>query len=66
MTPAEFRNWRTRLGLSQAQAAAALDLAVRTIKRYEKEPETSLDDAPWPIPRVVALACKALLGGISD
>ena len=60
MTAAEFRAWRRRLGLSQAQAARALDLTVRTVKRYEQDPETDLDDAPYPVPRVVALATRTL------
>lgn len=35
MTPAAFREWRARLGLSQAEAARLLGVDVRTVKRYE-------------------------------
>lgn len=60
MTPSDFRAWRRRLGFSQAAAARALGIHVQTVKRYEIAPETALDDPPFAVPRVVALACKAL------
>jgi DNA-binding XRE family transcriptional regulator len=65
MTPAEFKTWRGRLGFSQAAAARELDLNKWTIKRYEREPESVLDEPPFPIPRVVALACRWLEHSLS-
>ena len=65
MTPADFRAWRARLGLTQAQAARALDIGRRTILRYEQDPVDPLDEPPYPIPRAIALACKALESGLS-
>jgi DNA-binding XRE family transcriptional regulator len=50
--PADFRAWRERMGWTQGQAAAALDLSRRTIIGYEQ--------GKPPIPRTVALACWAL------
>ena len=35
MTPAEFREARRRLGLSQFQLAAVLDTSDRTIRKWE-------------------------------
>ncbi|HJU20759.1 MAG TPA: helix-turn-helix transcriptional regulator [Stellaceae bacterium] len=50
--PADFRAWRERMGWTQEQAAAALDLSRRSIIGYEQGSQ--------PIPRTVALACWAL------
>jgi DNA-binding XRE family transcriptional regulator len=60
VTPEDFRAWRRRLGVSQAAAARALGLHVQTVKRYEQDPETALDAAPFPVPRAVELACSHL------
>ncbi len=57
MTPTDFRAWRKRLGLTQAQAAAALDIAARTIRHYERGRRSG---AAVAIPRVVALATRTL------
>jgi DNA-binding XRE family transcriptional regulator len=35
MTPDDFRDWRRRLGWTQADAATKLGLTVRAIKHYE-------------------------------
>jgi transcriptional regulator with XRE-family HTH domain len=35
MRPDDFRDWRRRLGWTQADAAAKLGLTVRAIKHYE-------------------------------
>lgn len=51
MTADEFKQWRSRLGLSQHQAAERLDLARSTVARYEAGDE---------IPTVVELACQRL------
>jgi hypothetical protein len=36
MTPIDFKNWRTRLAMTQVQAAAELHVTARSIKRYEE------------------------------
>lgn len=51
MTKEDFKQWRSRLGLSQHQAAERLALARSTIARYE---------AGEDIPLVVELACQRL------
>ncbi|MCK5274807.1 MAG: helix-turn-helix transcriptional regulator [Alphaproteobacteria bacterium] len=53
MTGEQFKVWRSNLGLSQSGAAEALDLALNTIQAYES--------GELPIPKVVELACKALM-----
>lgn len=64
MTANDFRAWRARLGLSQRQAADALELSISTVKAYDQGHLSRRDDdgefVPAPIPRVVALACEAL------
>ncbi len=57
MTPTDFRNWRKRLGMTQAQAAAAMDISPRTIRHYERG---SRNGGTVAIPRVVELATRAL------
>ena len=52
MTPSDFRSWRLRLGLTQAQAAEALDMSRAQIANYEA--------GEYPSPRTVELACEAL------
>lgn len=37
MTPDEVRNWRSRMGLSQAKAAELLGVRANTIARYEQD-----------------------------
>lgn len=49
---ADLRAWRDRMGWSQSDAAAALDLSRRSIIGYEAGQQA--------IPRVVVLACWAL------
>jgi transcriptional regulator with XRE-family HTH domain len=56
VTAADLRALRKRLGLTQAQLAAALDLSPSTISNYEGGGRPAL-----PIPRVVELACQALV-----
>lgn len=53
MTGEQFKVWRSNLGLPQSGAAEALDLALNTIQAYES--------GELPIPKVVELACKALM-----
>lgn len=45
-----FVRWRSRNGLSLAQAAAALGLTTRTVSAY--------GTGARPVPRYIALACK--------
>lgn len=52
MTPDAFRHWRERKAYTLDQAARALGLSRRTVAYYEQ--------GNRPIPRVVALATKAL------
>ena len=52
MTPAEMKAWRYHLGLSQPDAAALLDVSVRTVCGWE------IGD--YPIPRAVGMACRWL------
>lgn len=53
MTGEQFKMWRNNLGLSQEGAAEALDLSLNTIQAYES--------GDLQIPKVVELACKALI-----
>lgn len=55
MDHAEFRETRTRLGLSQAALAQLLGLDTRTIERYETDPARGAQHRP---PH--AAACTAL------
>jgi hypothetical protein len=52
MTPDAFRHWRERKAYTLDQAARALGLSRRMVAYYEK--------GDRPIPRVVALATRAL------
>ncbi len=53
MTKTQFRNALSQLGMSQGQAAEALDVTLRTISNWA--------NGHWPIPRVVELAIAYLL-----
>lgn len=50
MTAADLKAWRTRLGMTQGKAAAALGLSLRAIQNYE--------GGFRPIPLPVELACE--------
>ena len=52
MRPQDFKRWRKALSFSQKEAAEALGLKRRVVQYYEK--------GERPIPRVVALATRAL------
>lgn len=58
MTAEDFRDARRRLGLTQQQLAEALELALFTVKCYERG--TWSDGRPALVPRTVALALEAL------
>ena len=56
MTPAQFTEWRGRLGLSKVAAAETLGLSRNMPQKYEA--------GEAEIPRYVALACAAVALGI--
>jgi transcriptional regulator with XRE-family HTH domain len=59
----DFKRWRKDQNLSQKEAADALGLKRRVVQYYEKGER---DGEPVKIPRVVRLACYAILLGIED
>jgi transcriptional regulator with XRE-family HTH domain len=65
MTPADFRAWRKRLGLTQAAAATALGMSVSQIIDYEIGTKRGTD-RPASIPKHVALACAAVAHGLQE
>jgi transcriptional regulator with XRE-family HTH domain len=56
MTADELRALRKRLGMTQAQLAAALEISTSSISNYEGARYPAL-----PIPRLVELACQTLI-----
>lgn len=54
MTPEEFKAARRRLNLTQAELAAILDTAPRTVRKWETEAEHGTARAPNPV------ACQVL------
>jgi len=58
MKPEDFKHWRKKMGLTQAQAAKVLGLSKPTIENYDKGVRSSGE--AFQIPHVVALACAAL------
>lgn len=70
MTPRQFRAWRARNGLSQAEAAIRLGLTVRQVKRYDHGERGDVRDEDGEprevrIPRAIALACAAIEAGLA-
>jgi len=55
LTADDMRAVRQRLGMTQAQLAAALGLKTSSISNYEG------GRGPYEIPRHIELACEALL-----
>jgi DNA-binding XRE family transcriptional regulator len=55
----EFKNWRTRMGFTQQQAADALDLSLSAVVNYEKGVRRD-DGAPVEIPFSVMTTCLGL------
>ena len=49
MTPAEFKQARITLGLTQAQLGVILNTVPQTIRRWEMEPERSTSRPPNPV-----------------
>ncbi|MCM2503868.1 helix-turn-helix domain-containing protein [Aureimonas altamirensis] len=64
MTPADFKTWRERCGLSRRQAALALGLSIPSIYNYELGIRRE-SGRPVRIPHTVALACNALAHGLA-
>lgn len=73
MTPEALKEWRERLGFTKTQACAALGLSPNAYAAYERG---YLETPVWgglgnplrrprPIPKHIALACKALALGLS-
>ena len=60
MTPAEFKEARQKLGLTQSQMANVLDSDARAIRAIESDPETSKHRRPAPR---MARLIKAYLSG---
>ena len=59
MTPEQFREWRRKMRITQAEAGRLLGLGVTTVQSYEHGRRRDAI-AFAGIPRVVALACAAL------
>ena len=57
MTALQFLRWRRRMKLTQVQAAEKLGVRRRSIQYYEAGKRNG---RPFPIPRVVELATKAI------
>lgn len=66
MTPAQFRAWRKRLGLSQPAAGAALGVCIATIQLYERGKRFDRNDCPVVIPKTIQLAMIAVASGLKD
>ena len=58
MTPASFKAWRLRLGLTQVAAADALGVAIQTVKAWE--------GGANPISKTVELACRMVAQDMED
>jgi len=58
MNSDEFREARHRLGLTQQQMADTLEIALFTVKCYERG--TWSDGRPASVPRAIELALEAL------
>ncbi|PWC81263.1 hypothetical protein TSH64_01070 [Azospirillum sp. TSH64] len=58
MTGADFLAWRKAQGMTQGDAGDRLGVTRRTVQLYEAGEQ--------PIPRTVALACRAIAEGWAD
>ncbi|QIB32652.1 helix-turn-helix domain-containing protein [Ancylobacter pratisalsi] len=57
MSPPEFREWRLRLGLTQAQAARALGLAT-TSDGTSSDAVRHYENGRRSVPQTVAILCQ--------
>ena len=64
MNADQFKSWRQTMGLSQAEAAAALDISKSSIELYELGHRRD-DGRPVLVPKTVELACLALASGLT-
>ncbi|KKL58758.1 hypothetical protein LCGC14_2222140 [marine sediment metagenome] len=64
MTPAAFKSWRSRLAISQADAATLLNRSLRSVQAYEAGFE--VQGLPRPIPKEIRLAMWAIEEGVLD
>lgn len=61
MTPSSLKDWRKRLGLTQARAAEAIGVSVAMYRWYETGVR---DGRAVEIPKPVAYACAAIAHGL--
>lgn len=59
MTPADFRAWQARMGLTVRAAADLLGVAPSTVQDW-RTGTSRATGRPVAVPHVVALACAAL------
>ena len=63
MTPQDFKNWLTRMHLSEIRAAASLGVSKATVGDWVRGTSRTTGKA-IKISRIVTLACAALEAGI--
>ncbi len=61
MTPADFRSWQARMGLTVRAAADLLGVAPSTVQDWRNGTSRSTGK-PIELPKMLALACAALAG----
>lgn len=64
MSPEQFKEWRKRMAFNQTEAATALGISKSSIELYERGSRRD-DNREVIIPRTVALACSAVLAGLT-
>lgn len=65
MTPRDFRRWRRKLGLTQAQAAEKLGMGRSAIEQYDTGKRRAPVEIIERLPRYIALACAAISHGLA-
>ena len=63
MTPADFRAWQARMGLTVRAAADLLGVAPSTVQDWRTGTSRSTGK-PIELPSMLALACAALAAGL--
>ena len=63
MTPADFRAWQARMGLTVRAAADLLGVAPSTVQDWRTGTSRSTGK-PIELPPMLALACEALAAGL--
>ena len=64
MTPAQLRQWRAQMSISQRAAAQLFGVALTTYQSWEMGKNLGTG-APLEISRTVDLACGALAAGVA-